>query len=98
MSDNFWLNNPNILLNKEYITDVWPTENLDYPEKLNAITRLIILLSLIGYFLTKSIKIPISALITIGIIVMLYKSKAGKSEKKNEKIKEEFTNIKDLFD
>ena len=45
MSDNFWLNNPNILLNKEYITDVWPTENLDYPEKLNAITRLIILLS-----------------------------------------------------
>ena len=98
MSDNFWLNNPNILLNKEYITDVWPTENLDYREKLNAITRLIILLSLIGYFLTKSIKIPISALITIGIIVMLYKSKAGKSEKKNEKIKEEFSNIKDLFD
>jgi len=97
MNDNFWLNNPNILLNREYITEVWPTENLEYPEKLNAFTRLVILLSLTGYFLTKSIKIPITALITIGIIVMLYKSKAGK--KKNiESVKEQFSNIKDLFD
>ena len=97
MSDNFWLNNPNILLNREYITEVWPTENLKYPEKLNAFTRLVILLSLTGYFLTKSIKIPITAMITIGIIVMLYKSKAG-NKKKIETVKEEFSNIKDLFD
>ena len=82
MSDNFWLNKPNILLNREYITEVWPTENLEYPEKLNAFTRLVILLSLTGYFLTKSIKIPITAMITIGIIVMLYKSKAGNKKKK----------------
>ena len=97
MSDNFWLNKPNILLNREYITEVWPTENLEYPEKLNAFTRLVILLSLTGYFLTKSIKIPITAMITIGIIVMLYKSKAG-NKKKIETVKEEFSNIKDLFD
>lgn len=98
MSDNFWLNNPNILLNREHITEVWPTENLEYPEKLNAFTRLVILLSLTGYFLTKSIKIPITAMITIGIIVMLYKSKVGKRVKRNESVKEEFSNIKDLFD
>jgi hypothetical protein len=36
-------------------------------------------------------------MITIGIIVMLYKSKAG-NKKKNETVKEEFSNIKDLFD
>ena len=98
MSDNFWLNNPNILLKKEYITQIWPTKNLDYPEKLNAITRLIILLALTGYFLTKSIKIPITSLITIGIIVMIYKSKAGKSKNNIEPVKEEFTNIKEMFD
>jgi len=97
MSDNFWLNKPNILLNREYITEVWPTENLEYPEKLNAFTRLVILLSLTGYFLTKSIKIPITALITIGIIVMLYKSKAG-NKKKIETVKEEFSNLKEKFD
>jgi len=98
MNDNFWLNNPNILLNREHITDIWPTKKLEYPEKLNAFTRLVILLSLTGYFLTKSIKIPITALITIGLIVMLYKSNAGKRVKKNQPIKEEFSNIKDLFD
>jgi len=98
MSDNFWLNNPNILLNREHITEVWPTGKLEYPEKLNAFTRLVILLSLTGYFLTKSIKIPITALITIGLIVMLYKSKAGKKKKNTGSVKEQFTNIKDLFD
>jgi hypothetical protein len=99
MSDNFWLNKPNILLDKEHISEIWPTDDLEYPEKLNACTRLILLLALLGYFLTKSIKIPITALITIGVIVMLYKSKAGKKEKsKNIKdIKENFANLSEQY-
>ena len=100
MSDNFWLNNPNILLDRDHITEIWPSEDLEYAEKLNAFTRLVILLSLVGYFLTKSVKIPITALITIGLIVVLYKSKAGKKKKKQniKEIKEGFENIKEKYD
>ena len=36
MSDNFWLNKPNILLDKEHISEIWPTDDLEYSEKLNA--------------------------------------------------------------
>ena len=99
MSDNFWLNNPNILLDRDYITEIWPSEDLEYPSKLNALTRLVILLSLVGYFLTKSIKIPISALITLVVIVMLYKSKAGKNKKKQNLnlVKEGFKNLKEEY-
>ena len=99
MGDNFWLNNPNILLDRDYITEIWPSEDLEYSAKLNALTRLVILLSLIGYFLTKSIKIPISAIVTLCVIVMLYKSKAGKKKKKKnlEIVKEGFKNLKEDY-
>ena len=39
---SFWLENPNALLNKNYITEVWPNSDFDLGRKLNAITRLII--------------------------------------------------------
>ena len=100
MGDSFWLNNPNILLDRDHITEVWPNEELEYGEKLNALTRLVILLSLVGYFLTKSFKIPITALVTIGVIVILYKSNAGKRKKKKSigVIKEGFETIKEKYE
>ena len=51
---NFWLENPNVLLNKNYITEIWPNSNFDLARKLNAITRIIIIMAILGYFLTKS--------------------------------------------
>ena len=58
------------------------------------------LLALLGYFLTKSVKIPITALITIGVIIILYKSKAGKNKRKEQMndIKENFRNINDAYE
>ena len=59
----FWLENPNILLNKNYITEFWPMHNFDLARKLNAITRLIIVMTILGYFFTKSPFIPISSIL-----------------------------------
>ena len=53
---DFWINDPTILLNKNYITEIWPNNNYNLARKLNAITRTIIILTILGYFLTKSIK------------------------------------------
>lgn len=75
---NFWLNEPNILLNKNHITEFWPNNEYDLARKLNAITRTIIILTILGYFLTKSIKIVVSAVVGLVVLVIIYKSKATK--------------------
>ena len=94
----FWLENPNILLNKNYITEFWPSKNFDLARKLNAITRLIIIMAVLGYIITKSKFIPVSAIISIIVLVIIYKSKSKKIEgytNKNEILKEE---IKDVLE
>ena len=77
---SFWLENPNALLNKNHITEIWPNGDFDLGRKLNAITRLIIILAILGYFLTKSIYIPVSALVSIIVLVIIYKTKSKKDE------------------
>ena len=80
---SFWLENPNSLLNKNYVTEIWPNSDFDLARKLNAITRLIIILTILGYFFTKSPYIPVSALVSIVILVIIYKTKM-----KTEKVEE----------
>ena len=53
-NNSFWGNNPAILLNKNEILELFPTSNMNYNQKLNSITRLIILLTLIGFIFTFS--------------------------------------------
>jgi hypothetical protein len=78
MSTQFWTNEPTILLNKEYIFDLWPTSNMNYEQKLNAITRLIILITILGYILTSSIRILIAGIVTIIVIFVMYKMRKHK--------------------
>lgn len=78
---SFWLDNPNVLLNKNYITELWPSNDFDLERKLNSITRLIIILTILGYFLTKSQYIPVSAIVSIIILVIIYKTKSKSQQK-----------------
>ena len=78
---SIWLENPNALLNKNYITEVWPNSDFDLGRKLNAITRLIIILAILGYFLTKSLYIPVSAFVSLIVLVIIYKSKSKETQK-----------------
>jgi hypothetical protein len=74
MTTDFWSNNPTILFNKEYIFELWPIPNMSYNQKLNAITRLIILITISGYILTSSFKLLIIGIFTIFIIFILFKT------------------------
>uniref|UniRef100_A0A6C0D4E8 Minor capsid protein P9 transmembrane helices domain-containing protein n=1 Tax=viral metagenome TaxID=1070528 RepID=A0A6C0D4E8_9ZZZZ len=74
---SFWVNEPTILFNKKYITQIWPYSYLTYDEKLNAITRFVILITLLGYVLLNRFIIIVLGLIVVGIIVLLYKKKEG---------------------
>lgn len=88
MTSTFWLNNPSVLLDKEEIARLWPDKNLSLGSKLNAITRLVLLLAIVGFTLTRSFKIIISAVITLVVIVIIYKT-----EKQNDIKKQINTNI-----
>ena len=55
MTNTFWLNDPTILFNKEFITELWPVEKMSLASKLNAITRTVIILGFLGYLVTRSL-------------------------------------------
>lgn len=100
MTTQFWTNEPTILFNKEYMLDLWPSSNMNYEQKLNAITRLIILVSILGYILTMSTRIIFVGIITLVIIFVLFKMKKQKLTK--EMLDEGFTiqgnEVTGLFD
>ena len=77
----FWLYNPLVLFDKDHIKELWPSKELSLSEKLNATTRSIILLTVLGFVLTKSIKLLVTSIITLVIIVILYKVQFEKEEK-----------------
>lgn len=74
----FWINDPTILLNKKYLGEIWPIQTMIYEQKLNAITRLVFIATILGYLVTFSSKIIISGIITIVIILFLYKLRKQK--------------------
>ena len=77
----FWSNDPTLLLNKEYIFELWPTTNMCYEQKLNAITRLIILITILGYILTMSTRILIVGMLTLVGIFVLFNMRKKKLTK-----------------
>ena len=81
MTIPFWTNDPTILFNKEYIFEVWPTNNMSYEQNLNAITRMVLLLTILGYILTSSIKMILVGIITILGIYFLFKTNKQKLTK-----------------
>ena len=81
MSTPFWTNDPTILLNKDYIADVWPTKNMSYEQKLNAISRLVIILTMFGFALTGSWRFLTIGIFTLGVIFIVWKQRIGVKSK-----------------
>ena len=81
MSIPFWSNEPTIIFNKEYIFELWPTINMCYEQKLNAITRLIILITILGYILTTSSRILVVGTLTLAVIFILFNMRKQKLTK-----------------
>ena len=69
---SFWINEPTILFNKKYIEQIWPYSYLTYEEKLNAVTRFVILITILGYVLMNRFIIVVLGMIVVGLVVLLY--------------------------
>ena len=68
MATPFWSNEPTILFNKNSISQIWPSEGQPFEGKLNAISRLVIVLTLGGFFVTRNFNLLIIGFITLAII------------------------------
>jgi hypothetical protein len=65
---DFWIDNPKILFQSKYIQEIWIYPNMTTNQKLNALTRATILLSLLGYAcFNRSFFIVLGLLIIVGI-------------------------------
>lgn len=73
MTTPFWSNDPTILFNKENILQVWPTQQMTFEAKLNAISRIVIVMSLLGFIFTRNWNLIIIGIVTLAIIFTLYK-------------------------
>lgn len=81
MTIQFWSNDPTILFDKEYIFELWPTSSMCYEQKLNSISRLIILLTILGYILTMSKRVLIVGVLTLLVIYVLFTMRKQKLTK-----------------
>ena len=93
----FWSENPNILFEKDYIFEFFPIDTMSYEQKLNAITRIVLLLSIVFFAFTKSIRLLVISSITISAIFLIHyyhNVEKEKNEKKklDKKSKEGFEN------
>ena len=80
MTAPFWINDPNILLNKDKITEIWPVSRMSFNEKLNSITRLVILFTLLGLCFENRTNICITGIVTILCICLLHHFQKNKKE------------------
>ena len=72
-STQFWINDPLVLFKREEIMDIWPAPLMSIEQKLNAISRIVIILSILGFLITKNVNILFTGAITLAIFVMMYK-------------------------
>ena len=92
-----WFNNIQIIFQKDKLLEIWPLEKMNREEKINAISRFIIYLTILGLFFTKDIKILLTSTICLFVIYILYFYLNKNTNKLiNQKIKETFSN-KDLY-
>jgi hypothetical protein len=96
----FWAENPNVIFQQQYFFEFFPSENMTYSQKLNAVSRMIIYLTFFMFIFTKSIRLLIISLITLSSIYFLYNHQKQEKRKLENKNLENFTSsvAKDLLE
>lgn len=85
MAIPFWFEDPLILLKQKYIMELIPKNEMSRNQKLNAVMRVVLGLTIIGYAISRRTAILISAFL-VGVISIVYWWNGSRYEK--EAIKE----------
>ena len=69
----FWTENPNILFYPDQMYELFPVASMNYNQKLNSITRLVILLTIVGFLFVRNMRILwIGAVCLLAIFLLQY--------------------------
>ena len=79
----FWVQQPTILFKKQELLKLWPYENMSFNEKLNATSRFVILITLLGYAILANYTILLMGVILLLIVVIIHQL-YKKSQRKHE--------------
>lgn len=92
----FWTENPNIIFDQKYIFEFFPVEKMAYEQKLNAVTRAVILLTIVGMAISNSLRLILISMVTLGAIFILYYYHTKEKEKVD--MKKEMQTLKENFE
>ena len=85
----FWSENPNVLLQGRYIGEFFPVTDMTFNQRLNAITRSLIVLWVILMCIYRSIRVFLIGGLTIGLVYLLH---YYRQKECNKRLKESFDN------
>ena len=90
---DLWINDPSVFFDTKHLLEIWPKESMEREEKINAISRLVIYMTLFGMLIFNNVKLLITGIITLGIlIVVYYVLKKQNNEFLEKSLKETFSN------
>jgi hypothetical protein len=95
----FWSNDPNILFQQKFITEFFPMDFMSFEQKLNAVSRTVIILGVLSFFYSQKVQILGITVLSLFLIFLMYyfhKQKEGKHVRFQDE--EGFTNNNDVFD
>jgi len=78
----FWSNEPTILFNKNNITQLWINSSMSFEEKLNAISRLVIILTILGFVVTGGIRFLVMGVVTLAVVFCIYQLRSNSTSEK----------------
>lgn len=93
----FWSENPNILFSPLYITELFPIGGMTYNQKINAVTRFTILLSIIIFAINPHIRTLLVIILTFVVIFGVHNYKIQEFERDKRLAKEGYENITDTI-
>ena len=88
----FWSENPNILLDSRYVAEFFPMEGMTHNQKLNAISRVVIILTITIFLYDRNKMVLLIGLLTLGSIYLLYYYRKQEQNKKITEKHEGFEN------
>jgi hypothetical protein len=75
----FWSDNPNILFQQPYVLEFFPVNGMTFEQKLNALTRTVIVLTVLTFVYTRNTRVlAVSAVTVLAIYLLFYHKNLSK--------------------
>ena len=85
MDNNFWLSQPNQLIDKKYVFNVIPKDSMNKNEKLNALVRLSFFISVVFSLITNDSNYFVIFFLTLLVTVLIWNQTKEKYQEEEEK-------------